>query len=61
MSKGCVLLMLAVALILLYLYFGKGREGYANQVVHAGVGGIAGPMGRYMVDGVEEIPERWTY
>ena len=59
MGQGCMIVLLIAALILLYVYF--GREGYANQVIHAGVGGIAGPMGRYMVDGVEEIPERWAY
>ena len=53
--EGASIIIASMVLLLAIVSF--RREGYANQVVHAGVGGIAGPMGRY--DG--DIPYRWAY
>lgn len=60
------LLIALVGLLAMFLLYQK--EGYADQVIHAGVGGIAGPMGRYLSpSGEEEIPtnemgmRRWYY
>jgi hypothetical protein len=42
-------IMMVLLIIGIYLIVNSAtREKYADQVVHAGVGGIAGPMGRYM-------------
>jgi len=53
--EGISIIIAGIALLLAIASLRK--EKYANQVVHAGVGGIAGPMGRY--DG--KIPYRWAY
>lgn len=63
---NAILLLSIVAIVIVILLYRK--EGYADQVIHAGVGGISGPMGRYLSeDGIENIPtnemgmRRWYY
>lgn len=43
-SISIVLLVAAIALLLLLATEPCTKDHYANQVVHAGVGGIAGPV-----------------
>ena len=57
------LIIIALSLSIFLLAFNlwviwKRREKYANQVVHAGAGGVAGPI--LNVDGYEQEPEGWN-
>lgn len=41
------IVVIAVVVWVIWLFFQKPHEGYADQVIHGGVGGIAGPIQDY--------------